>query len=108
MFSVNGDTINLTRGDTGILEISLVDGDGNPYIPIEGDRLRFAMKKKFTDPDCLILKQIPLDTMLLEIKPEDTKSLAFSRYVYDIEFTDSVGHVSTVILGEFNVTKEVH
>lgn len=99
--------ITLTRGDTGFFEISLVNKNGEAYTPQEGDRLRFALGKSW-GKDTLFTKDIPLDTCTLEIEPNDTKNLDFKKYKYDIEFTDGYGHVSTVILGEFTVDKEVY
>lgn len=102
--------IELTRGDTGIFNISLVDSDGEPYAPAEGSSLRFAMSKKYgsTASEVLIDKQIPIDTMQLEIEPQDTKLLSFGTYLYDIQFTDEYGRVSTVVMANFKVTKEVY
>lgn len=40
-----------------------------PYIPVEGDSLRFAMKKRYSDPDeeVILMKDIPVETRILEI-----------------------------------------
>lgn len=100
--------IELTRGDTGFFTIDLKDNKGKAYTPQTGDTLRFAMSKSFGSNEPLILKQIPISTLVLEIEPQDTASLNFGKYVYDIEFTDAAGHVSTIILGNFTITKEVH
>lgn len=100
--------ITITRGDTGFIEIPLFDNDDEPYTPVEGDKLRFAVKKKHKDEECLILKDISIDTCILEIEPSDTKHLEFGTYVYDLEFTDSLDHVSTFIFGKFKVDKEVY
>lgn len=100
--------ITLTRGDTLFIEFPLFDEDDQPYTPVEGEVLRFAMKKKHKDEDPLVLVDIPTDTCLLEIRPEHTKPLNFGDYVYDVEFTDSYGHVSTIIKGMFTVDKEVY
>ena len=108
MYSVNGDSIILTRGDTLFLNLSLTNPDGSDYEPADGDSIRFAMKRKIKDQDCLILKEIPTDTMVLELEPSDTKSLSFGTYVYDIELTTATGRVSTVILGNLELTKEVY
>lgn len=52
---------------------------------------------------------IPIDTMKLAIKPEDTKNLAFGKYVYDIELTKANGEVDTFITkAVFKITEEVH
>lgn len=99
--------ISLTRGDTGFFTISLKDKTGKAYTPQDGDRLRFALGKNW-GRDTIFTKEIPLDTCVLEIEPSDTKELDFKTYKYDIEFTDSYGHVSTILLGEFKVDKEVY
>lgn len=110
MFEVDGNNnIYITRGDTGIFTISLIDGDGNPYVPEPEDTIRFAMAKKFgAGADVLVNKSFPADTLTLELEPEDTKNLAFGDYVYDIELTDADGHVSTVIIAKITLTKEVY
>ena len=100
--------ITLTRADTLFIEFPLFDDDDEPYTPVEGDSLRFAMKKKYKDEEPLILIDIPTNTCLLEIRPEHTKPLPFGDYYYDVEFTDSMDHVSTILKGTFTVDKEVH
>lgn len=104
-----GYDITLTRGDSLFLEVSLTKND-EPYIPAPGSRIRFAMKRSYNDPDTevLIEKVIPLDTLILEIEPEDTKPLPMGKtFVYDIEITDEYQHVDTFIKGNFTIGKEV-
>ena len=108
-YSVSGTTITLTRGDTFKAQISITDREGNPYTPVEGDSIRFAMKAKYSDPEPLALIDIPIDTMLLVIKPEDTHALAFGTYVYDIQLTKFNGDVDTFITtAKLKLTEEVH
>lgn len=106
----SNNNISITRGDTGIFTISLVDKDGEPYIPAEGSSIRFAMSKKYgsTQGDLLIEKDIPIDTMTLELEPNDTKHLNFGSYLYDIQLTDEAGRVSTVVMANVKITKEVY
>lgn len=108
MFSIKGNDISLTRGDTLFLTVGLTDNDGEPYTPVEGDRIRFAMKKRINSKDLIMYKNISLEDLTFEIKPEDTKELAYGTYVYDIELTDAEDHVTTVILGDFKITEEVY
>ena len=101
----------LTRGDTFKAEVTITDKDGNPYEPQPGDSVRFAVKKNYTDPDTdvLIVKIIPTDTMILLLKPSDTKKLAFGNYVYDIQLTTAAGEVDTFITkASFTLTEEVY
>lgn len=106
---ISGNNITLTRGDSLFLQITL-EKNGEPYIPSEGSRIRFAMKRSYNDPDSEVLleKQIPLDTLILEIEPNDTKPFPMGKtFVYDIELTDEHGHVDTFISGNFTIGKEV-
>ena len=110
-YSVKKTTITLTRGDTFKAQISLTDAEGNPYVPQEGDSIRFAVKKDYKDPDrkVLIVKEVPLDTMILTLDPEDTKEMDFGEYVYDIQLTNSAGEVDTFIdKSIFILTEEVY
>ena len=109
MFSVENNNISLTRGDTLLLQIKMVK-QGRSYTPVEGDSVRFAMKSKYSDSDedVILVKNIPIDTLILEIKPEDTKNLPMkSKYVYDIQYTDIDGRVDTFIKGTLTIEEEV-
>ena len=99
--------ITLTRGDTGIFNISLQNQKGKSYTPEQGDTLRFALSEDFGKTP-LVVKNIPIETCILEIEPNDTKDLKFKKYKYDIQFTSALGRVSTIILGDFIVDKEVY
>lgn len=107
-FEIKKTTIRLTRGDTLKAYINIVDQNGDPYIPQEGDSIRFAMKKHYHDQMVLCEKEIPTDTLLLKLDPEDTKKLEFGDYVYDIQLTNKDGEVYTFITkGEIKITEEV-
>jgi len=111
MFTIKKTSIILTRGDTLKAEISITDKDGNPYIPVPGDTIRFAMKKHYNDPDTevLIVKDIPINTMILQLDPADTKDLDFGNYVYDIQITTAGGDVDTFIAkASLTLTEEVY
>lgn len=118
MVSIRGTNINLTRGDTLLIHIGMTNAYTNePYIPVGGDSLRFAMKhpdiKKdrsdYVDTEPLILKDIPIDTCVLRLDPDDTKGLACGRYVYDIELTREDGVVDTFISNAvFTIDFEVY
>lgn len=107
-FKVNRNTIYLTRGDTFKAQVTIENPDGTVYTPVEGDTIRFALKKSIDDAECLIYKDIPIDTGLLVINPEDTKSLEFGSYVYDVQLTKVNGDVDTFITAsKFKITAEV-
>lgn len=100
--------ISLTRGDSFFLQVNLTKGD-EPFTPEEGSSLRFAFKRKYTDPiDTALVKSIPISTQLLELKPEDTKPYPMKKdYVYEIAYIDAAGHEDTFLKGTFTLTEEV-
>lgn len=107
-FTVKGKSISLTRGDTFYCKLDILQLDDTPYEPQPGDSIRFAVKRQISDPEPVILKQIPIETMVLKIEPDDTKDLAFGNYVYDMELTKANGDVDTFITeSSFTITKEV-
>lgn len=97
MVNITGTTIRMTRGDTLQVEVVLTGSDGNKYVPGAGDVIKFGVKKTYTDTDLAIYKIIPSDTLILLLRPEDTKNLAWGSYVYDIEITMEDGTVDTFI-----------
>ncbi len=110
MVKINPKTmaISMTRGDTLRAILTLSYNDGTAYEPHEGDSIRMAVKKTYGDSEALLVKQIPTDTMLLHIEPEDTKDMAFGGYVYDIELTTFDGDVDTFLAKRtLNITEEV-
>lgn len=114
--AIKGNTITLTRGDTLRVFVSM-EKDGQEYIPETGDSVRFALKHRtmnsskseYEDQNPLIYKDIPIDTMILQLDPEDTKPFGFGKYVYDIEITFADGTVDTFITAApFILSEEVH
>ncbi len=108
-FSISGTTITLTRGDTFEADVSISNPDGTVYLPNEGDSIRFAMKALYSDPEPLLVKDIPIDTMRLTLNPDDTAGLSFGKYVYDIQLTKVSGEVDTFIpKAIIRITEEVY
>lgn len=101
MVEIRGTTIKMTRGDTAVIAVTITNIDGTPYIPQNGDRIRFAMKKNYDDPQPILVKDIPISTMELVIDPLDTKNLEYGaqkgHYKYDIELSNINGTVDTFI-----------
>lgn len=108
---IDGHAVTLTRGDSFIVKVGMkYQETGEEYIPQVGDEVRFALKASCNDISApLILKDIPIDTMLLELEPDDTKPLPFGQYVYDIELTYATGKVDTfIVAAPFTIAREVH
>lgn len=100
-------SITLTRGDSFIAHVEIYDPNGEDFVPEEGSEVRFALKKDYTDFRPILVVNIPIDTMILELKPCQTKPLDFGKYVYDIQLTTSQGLVDTFIKGRMTLTEEV-
>lgn len=105
-----GYDITLTRGDSLPLQLTNLKKNDEPYDPDPEDVIRFAMKRKYKDPneDVVLVKEISPDTLILNIAPEDTKDLPMGKtFVYDIQITDKYGFVATFIEGNFTIGNEV-
>ncbi len=106
---ISGKTITLTRGDTFKATVEIFNEDGSVYVPLPGDEVRFAMKQNYNSTEIKLEKEIPIDTLLLEIDPADTKWLKQpADYVYDIQLTHINGDIDTFIAnGKFRIIEEV-
>ena len=109
MHEIKGTTIRLTRGDSFYVRVGMKHKDGTVYTPHEGDVVRFALSTDFTKRlPPLVLKDIPIDTQLLHLVPEDTTNLDYGVYRYDIELTTADGDVDTFIeKAKFKISEEV-
>lgn len=114
MISVDSNyNITIIRGDSGYVTVPLVeviDGEETPYTPKEGETLRFAMASKYgaSEDECIIIRQIDTQDLKLYFYPEDTKSLKFGKYKYDLEYTTADGFVDTILKGIVTVAEEVY
>ena len=99
--------ITLTRGDTLTLTVSLRK-DNAPYVPTEGDSIRFAVSKGYkgqSDYALKLSKTIPNDTLTFTCNAEETE-LDYAVYNYDVEITHEDGCVDTFISGKLTITGE--
>lgn len=104
MFSIEGTTIRLTRGDSAEFDIEIYDAQGTPYELEEGDKVEFTVKENVHMKTAVIKK---VGTQI-QIKPEDTASLSYKTYVYDVQVTLRDGTVDTIIPpSTFEILSEV-
>lgn len=110
MFKVDEDnTIHLTRGDTARFSIGRIVNTvtNTNYTPTEGDIVTMTVKKTVLQEDPCVQIIVP-GGGVLHIKPEDTKAMAFGKYVYDVQLTTVDGDVYTIIQPTtFDLQKEV-
>lgn len=99
--------INLTRGDTLTLEVTITDGNNEPYELQDGDKLTFTVKKSVFTEEILIQKEI-VDG-IFTISHDDTKDLSYGKYKYDVQLNCANGDVFTVIKpSNLNILEEVN
>ena len=102
-------TIHLTRGDTARFAIGQIVNTitNTNYTPTADDTVTMTVKKTVLQADPCVQLIVP-GGEVLHIKPEDTKAMAFGKYVYDIQLTMADGDVYTIIPPTtFELLKEV-
>lgn len=83
MLDIRGTTILLTRGDTLMTEVEMIDDEGRTVDPDPGDQILFTLKRGVMDgAEILMVKEI--DDMTLILSPEDTAELPSGTYAFDI------------------------
>lgn len=101
-------SISLTRGDTARLSVAIhnsitvTDYDMQP-----NDTLTLSVKKSVRN-DELCFQKVSHGANTFRIDPEDTKSLSFGKYVYDVQLTTENSEVYTIIEpSKFVILEEV-
>lgn len=108
MLKIEGNEIKVTRGDSLAIELTLKKGD-EEYIPEEGDKIRFAISDRYKGEagyKLHLTKEIPHDTMLIRLTPQETSDFRYKKYNYDIEITYASGEVDTFISSHITFTGE--
>ena len=108
MLIVADNKIQLTRGDTMMLDVVLKNSNGEVYTPLETDHIYFRLKKTASARNTLIEKEIPYDSMVLELEEADTKNLGFGTYYYEVELVTAEDYHFTAIANcKFEITTEL-
>lgn len=102
MFKVKNGIIYHTRGDTASLSIHLTDAEGQE---ITGYTAKLSVKKRFNDESYLF--QVDIENGSANISHEQTQSLPYGDYVYDIEVHTTDGEVSTIGPNEYHLLPDV-
>lgn len=121
MFKIDGSKIKLTRGDDAVIELAVFTPDNKPYEPQEGEKARFTVRKRplynnSTPP--LIEKDFAFETYSgegiesktsfeIRINSIDTKFMEYGVYLYDVQYCDLKGNLSTLCNGTLELTYEV-
>ena len=106
MFSINGTSVSLTRGDSCYIRAEITG-----YTVKQGDMLTLSIKVD-TDPTSPYLVQkvvqdASVDTVFA-FQPNDTKDMEYGTYKYDIQLDTVDGGRYTIIPpSNFVITEEV-
>ena len=76
----NENNITITKGDTLTLTLKLKK-DGDDYVPVEGDTIRFAVSKGFvgeTAYKLLIEESVPVDSLTFTVSSENMERVTSS------------------------------
>lgn len=104
MFNINTETylIELTRGDSATIIFGAKDAQGNDYIPVVGDELKFAVAKKVgADPIFEVANTMGDNAesfWTINIPASVTSDMKFTDYAYDVQLKS--GSSVTTIIGQ--------
>lgn len=102
---VSGTNLTMTRGDSECLEVTISGYELQP-----GDKLEMTVRL-YVGGRVLLHKEITEfedNAANIPIWPEDTQSLNFGKYVYDLQLTFAGGTVKTIVKpSRFTVAQEV-
>lgn len=108
---LNGNSIQMTRGDSECLIVSCKNPDGSTHPLVAGDTITLTIRKTVTSSVKGLQKDVTVfneGKAYIAINPTDTSSLDFGRYVYDIQITKADGTVKTIITPSlFEILSEV-
>ena len=106
MFYLEGNEINITRGDTAIIDFTL---DNHEFV--DGDVVYFSVKRSPKDTSYIINTEITNfngNTATIELLSDDTR-IPKGKYWYDIQCSLADGRVDTVVNKErFIILEDVN
>jgi len=108
---ITRNNISMIRGDSETITVSCKDSNKADIPLVTGDTVYFTIKNTVNDIEKILQKVITEfvnGTAIIPISPEDTKTLDFSTYVYDIQLKFADGTIKTIITpSEFTIEGEV-
>lgn len=84
MLLVENDVVFITRGDDAELEVNIVDGDGDAYTMVDGDKLVLTVRElpDFASP---VMFTVESASNRIILSHDDTADAEVGRYSADIE-----------------------
>lgn len=104
MYNILGSYIRMKKGDSFSCSIDVCLKMNQKFSA--DDEICFIARNGDTSPD-LINKKIPLETMWLQLEPDDTKKLSAGTYSYAVKIFFANGAVDTIARGTMKILPEV-
>lgn len=105
--------IEIIRGTTNTLDLSVLDASGNVYAKEDYESIVFGVKKSTADTELVIKKLAKMTNpgiYEITLTPEDTSELECGKYVYDVALQSRSNFYTVVEPNPFviapNVTKK--
>lgn len=105
MLKIDGNDIYLTRGNTAIIDVEIMNGD-EPYVMQNDDVLEFAVRRSCEFNNVVLSKRRNEPSFVFI--PNDTKDLSLGEYIYSITLFGDNGVIDTFINGKFTIECEVY
>ena len=110
--TANSNEINIPRGTSLPIGIRITNSDGTAYEPQNNDVVRFGVKRDEKSDSFVISKTAQYDNendcYVVELSPEDTITLDFGRYWYDVGLqTDDGDYYMIIPASRFNITSAI-
>lgn len=103
-------TIKIVRGTTTSFTVTITDvATGNPYVIEPGEAIRFGVKATPVDNAYILTKEITVGDGDYDftIEQDDTISLAFGSYWYDIGLQSGTDYYNIIPASPFEITYNV-
>lgn len=103
--------IQMVRGTTKRLEITVTDADYTPFKLAAGDVILFGVKEKPSDEEYVFLKKVYNGSQdgvyAVKVNPEDTANIAPGRYCYDVGAQVGAAYYNVIKPSPFDVLANV-
>lgn len=104
--------LQIVRGTSATLNITLQDPDGNAYILADGEILRFGIKRNSAEQKCCVEKELTAADLAngvypVRLTPEDTLGLAVGGYCYDAGVQSGEDYYMVIPCSHLEITKNI-
>lgn len=96
MFAIYDNMITLTRGDTAVFALDILDTNSEAYEMQPGDVAVWTLKKNTITKEIMLQKEFDADGQV-KILPAETENFDYGTYFYDVQLTQASGVVQTII-----------